>query len=61
MGKLSFTRLGVTRLDGGAALVAGEWRLERERDAPGGVFSLVLLRLPEGWRIVHDHTSAFAR
>ena len=24
----------------------------------GGVFSLVWQRFPEGWRIVHDHTSA---
>ena len=43
------------------ALVTGEWRLQRDKDAPGGVFSVVLVRFPEGWKIVHDHTSAFAR
>jgi ketosteroid isomerase-like protein len=61
MGKLTFTNLEVTPLGDDAALVTGEWRLERERDAPGGVFSLVMKRLPQGWRIVHDHTSAFAK
>jgi beta-aspartyl-peptidase (threonine type) len=61
MGKLSFGRLESRSLGDGAALVTGEWRLERERDAPGGVFSLAMRLFPEGWRIVHDHTSASAR
>jgi len=25
---------------------------------PGGLFTLVLRKRPEGWRIVHDHTSS---
>ena len=25
---------------------------------PGGLYTLVLRKKPEGWRIVHDHTSA---
>jgi uncharacterized protein YbdZ (MbtH family) len=25
---------------------------------PHGLFTLIVRRLPEGWRIVHDHTSA---
>ncbi|MBI4601808.1 MAG: nuclear transport factor 2 family protein [Planctomycetes bacterium] len=61
MGRLSFSGLRARLLGRDAALVTGQWRLERAGDAPGGVFSLVLVRFPEGWRIVHDHTSAFPR
>jgi len=41
-----------------AALILGHWHLKREKDDLGGVFSLVWQRFPEGWRIIHDHTSA---
>jgi beta-aspartyl-peptidase (threonine type) len=59
MGKLTFTNLEATPLGDGAALVTGEWQLERHGNSPGGVFSLAMKRFPGGWRIVHDHTSAF--
>ena len=36
------------------------WHLKRDKDDLGGVFSLVWQRFPEGWRIIHDHTSADA-
>jgi len=39
-------------------VVLGRWRLERAKDRPHGRFTLIFKRLPEGWRIVHDHTSA---
>ena len=57
MGKLEFSALEVTVLAPDAALVIGRWRLERADDRPGGVFTLVFRRFPEGWRITHDHTS----
>ena len=57
MGTLSFTGLEVTPLCPDAALVLGHWRLDRAAGPIGGVFSLVLRRLPEGWRIIADHTS----
>ncbi len=41
-----------------AALVLGKWHLQREKDELGGVFTLVWQRFPEGWKIIHDHTSA---
>jgi beta-aspartyl-peptidase (threonine type) len=34
--------------------------LEARKDELGGVFSLVWQRFPEGWKIIHDHTSAVA-
>ena len=41
-----------------AALVLGRWHLKRDKGDIGGVFTLVWQRFPEGWKIVHDHTSA---
>lgn len=57
MGKLSFSDLEVRTLAPDAALVLGRWRLDREKDTLGGVFTLVLRKFPAGWRVVHDHTS----
>ena len=57
MGKLDFTGLEARVLNPDAALVLGHWHLTREKGDIGGVFSLVFQRFPEGWRIIHDHTS----
>jgi len=43
-----------------AALVLGRWHLKREKDDLGGVFTLVWQRFPDGWKIIHDHTSTVA-
>jgi uncharacterized protein (TIGR02246 family) len=59
MGALDFSNLEFRFLGPDAALVLGHWHLRREKDDPGGVFSLVFQRFPEGWHIVHDHTSVF--
>jgi uncharacterized protein (TIGR02246 family) len=58
MGALSFSDIEVTMLSPDAAVVLGRWRLKRANDEPHGRFTLIFKRLPEGWRIVHDHTSA---
>jgi ketosteroid isomerase-like protein len=58
MGTLSFSEIEVTMLSTDAAVVLGRWRLKRANDEPHGWFTLIFKRLPEGWRIVHDHTSA---
>jgi uncharacterized protein (TIGR02246 family) len=57
MGKLDFSGLEFRFLGPDAALVLGRWHLERQTGDVGGVFSLVFARFPEGWRIIHDHTS----
>ncbi|HKS96310.1 MAG TPA: nuclear transport factor 2 family protein [Terriglobia bacterium] len=57
MGRLTFSELEVTMLGSDAALVLGHFELERAHDHPRGVFTLVFRRFPEGWRIIHDHTS----
>jgi ketosteroid isomerase-like protein len=58
MGTLAFSDLEITMLSADAAVVLGRWQLKRVNDEPHGRFTLVLRKFPEGWRIVHDHTSA---
>lgn len=58
MGTLTFSEVEITLLSPDSAVASGRWKLNRATDRPHGRFTLILKRLPEGWRIVHDHTSA---
>jgi ketosteroid isomerase-like protein len=58
MGQLSFEVLDVTGVGADGAVMLGRWRLTDTPEAGAGVFSVVFERRPDGWRIVHDHTSA---
>ncbi|HET6585256.1 MAG TPA: nuclear transport factor 2 family protein [Nannocystaceae bacterium] len=58
MGALVFEILDVRGLGADGAIVLGTWTLTDTPKAGTGVFSLGMLRTPDGWRIVHDHTSA---
>jgi ketosteroid isomerase-like protein len=59
MGKLSFDDVQISVLDSDSAFVRGRWHLTMSNGKkPGGLFTLIVRRKPEGWRIVHDHTSA---
>jgi ketosteroid isomerase-like protein len=58
MGTLAFSDIEVTMLSPDSAVVLGRWALRRANDEPHGCFTLIFKRFPEGWRIVHDHTSA---
>jgi len=60
MGELDFSELEFRFLGKDAALVLGKWHLKRQQGDIGGVFTLVWQRFPEGWKIIHDHTSAVA-
>lgn len=56
---LRFVDLRVRQLDGDHALAVGRYVLHREgRRTDTGMFTLVLEEFDEGWRIVHDHSSA---
>ncbi len=57
MGTLTFSDVEITRLGDDAAIALGSWSLQRKDDQPHGKFTLLFRRLPEGWRIVLDHTS----
>ena len=37
---------------------AAALRLRLEKESPTGIFTLILRKLPAGWRIIHDHTSS---
>ena len=58
MGQLDFSDLEFRYLGPDAALVLGQWHLKRESGDIGGVFTLVWQKFPDGWKIIHDHTSA---
>jgi beta-aspartyl-peptidase (threonine type) len=59
MGKLEFSALRIEPLGGDAAFVRGAWHLTMSNGkTPHGLFTLVFRKFPDGWKIVHDHTSA---
>ena len=58
MGKLEFTELHVRIITPTFGVATGVWRLHRATDQPWGRFTLLVEKKPEGWRIVHDHTSS---
>jgi uncharacterized protein (TIGR02246 family) len=58
MGVLTFSDLEITPLGSDAAVVLGRWHLKRAQDQPHGRFTLIFRKTADGWRIVHDHTSA---
>jgi ketosteroid isomerase-like protein len=60
MGTLAFSDLEIEPLGPDSALALGRWELKRASDNPHGHFTLIFRKTPDGWRIVHDHTSAAA-
>jgi ketosteroid isomerase-like protein len=57
MGQLAFQDLTIEMLGTDHALVRGRYLLRMKEQAPTGLFTLILRKLPAGWRIIHDHTS----
>ena len=58
MGRLEFSSLEIYELSPSSAWVFGHWELQRSSDHPSGVFTLILRKFSDGWKIVHDHTSS---
>jgi beta-aspartyl-peptidase (threonine type) len=59
MGKLEFSGLRVEVPCQDFAFVRGSWKLTMsDGKTPHGLFTLVFRKFPDGWKIVHDHTSA---
>jgi ketosteroid isomerase-like protein len=62
MGTLQFSDLEVESLGQDSAFVRGAWQLTTsEGKNPHGLFTLVFRKFPEGWKIIHDHTSEAER
>jgi beta-aspartyl-peptidase (threonine type) len=59
MGRPTLSDFEITPLGDSAALVLGQWKLERAEPV-GGNFTLVLRKIDGRWVIVHDHTSRLA-
>ena len=60
MGTLTFSDLEVHALDEKFAVTLGKYKLERGKKDGGnadGVFSLVMEKTADGWKIVVDHTT----
>jgi ketosteroid isomerase-like protein len=58
MGKLEFSDTRIEPLGADAAFVRGAWHLTLSNGkTPHGLFTLVFRKFPDGWKIVHDHTS----
>ena len=57
MGRLSFSDLEIEVTGPRDAWVRGRWKVVQGKEMLGGLFTLILKKRPEGWRIVHDHTS----
>lgn len=58
MGQLTFSELEIDLLGPEGALVRGRWQVVTKKETLQGLFTLVVRKTPDGWRIVHDHTSA---
>jgi uncharacterized protein (TIGR02246 family) len=59
MGKLDFSDLRIEMLGPEAAFVRGAWHLTMpEGKNPEGKFTLIFRKFGDGWKIIHDHTSA---
>ena len=57
MGRLTLSGFEITPLGDSAAMVLGQWKLDRESEPIAGNFTLVVRKINARWVIVHDHTS----
>jgi beta-aspartyl-peptidase (threonine type) len=57
MGRLRFSDLEVTPVGPGYAFARARWKLVLSGETVEGLFTLLLRQFPDGWKIVHDHTS----
>jgi len=58
MGKLTFSDVDITILSDDAAYIFGRWTLHYPDKKRTGLYTLVMRKFKEGWRIIHDHSSS---
>jgi beta-aspartyl-peptidase (threonine type) len=57
MGKVVFTEVQIEPLGADSAFVRGRWQVITKKETLQGLFTLIVKKTADGWRIVHDHTS----
>ena len=57
MGKLTFSELEIQTIGADHAIVKGRWKVEMKKESLDGLFTLIMRKTDDGWRIIHDHTS----
>ena len=57
MGTLEFSDLIVHVLSDDSAYVLGKWQLKTETWTKQGLFTTILKKMEDGWKIIHDHSS----
>ena len=58
MGRLTFEIKDMTQQSKKVVSLTGSWKLDREKDQPGGHFLLIWRKIKGEWKIVADHTSS---
>lgn len=60
MGQLAFRDLKILMLSDTYAEVFGRWHLTRKESVgdASGLFTLLMKRTDDGWKVIHDHTSS---
>lgn len=56
-GTLNFSDIEINVLTDEYVYVLGKWKVELADTTNQGLFTLLFKQLPEGWRIINDHTS----
>jgi beta-aspartyl-peptidase (threonine type) len=58
MGKVTFSEIKIGVLGPESAVVRGRFKLVSSKETAQGLFTLIFKKTADGWKIVHDHTSA---
>ena len=57
-GELDFTDIEIEVLTNDYTYVLGRWKLTYTDSFKEGLFTVIFQRMPEGWKIIHDHSSS---
>jgi len=57
MGTLTFSEEEVQILGPEHAVVKGRWKVVMKKEILEGLYTLIMRKTDQGWKIVHDHTS----
>jgi len=57
MGMLTFSDIQIKVLGSDSGYAIGRWKVKQEETVKSGLFTIILMHLPSGWKIIHDHTS----